>query len=197
MQLKIERLNKKHKFEIWCQLHLTDESQYQIRQFFEKIFYIDPKKIIHNMHLTVYHSRRPMFDLNEKIENCDLTLDTNFTRFMVMAPGGENPRPELIPAERKIGIRVQKRSKFRNCIDEYRKSILEYEDEKVLGLRKPSNRIRNAFGSRHFQPHITFLRAGSDICTDLTKVGEEFREYIHYLHFDKFEVKRTRTNYLK
>jgi hypothetical protein len=181
---------KRHKFEIWCQFMMSKNSQNEVHNFFRRHFFIDNKYLIHNMHVTIYHSRRPMIDLKEVEAKCNYSLDTNETRFMVLAPGGENPHPDLIPAYRKVGIRIKKGTDIRKVIDDYRTEVLKYENNRTLGNRKPSNRSRNAFGSRYFQPHISILKAGSGIISDLSKVGESFRDYVHELHFDKYIIRR-------
>jgi 2'-5' RNA ligase len=107
---------------------------------------------------------------------------------MVMAPGGENPRPELSPAMRKVGIRVHNKSNFRKTIDELRNELIEFETKEVLGNRIQSSRSRNAFGSKFFQPHITLLKAGSGIQDDLTEVGNLFRDCVNEITFDKFVI---------
>lgn len=184
---------KKHKYEIWCLLMLSKNSEKKVHDFFINNFYIDKRFLIHNMHITVYHARRPMWGLEELDITCNHIVDTMDTRFMVLAPGGENPRPNLVPAERKVGIRIKKKSDLRNQIDSYRELIIQHEDETVLGIRKSSSKSRNAFGSRHFQPHLSILKSGSGIKTDLTLVGEEFREIVHELAFSKYIIERKQT----
>jgi hypothetical protein len=63
-----------------------------------------------------------------------------------------------------------------------------YETPDVLGLRQPSNHIRNAFGARHFQPHITLLKKGFGLDRDLTKIGEAFRASISPIRLNRFIV---------
>lgn len=133
-----------------------------------------------------------MPDVEEINKTCRLSIDTLDTRFMVLAPGGENPRPNLIPAKKKVGIRIHKSSKFRDKILEYRQQFFLHETPKVLGLRKPSSKTRNAFGARSFQPHIAILKSGSGIQTDLTEVGDDFRDFVHEIHFDRFIIHKRR-----
>lgn len=187
-------MEKKSKFEIWAQFHLSKRSVSEIHEFFRSEFDIRPEFLISDLHLTIYHARRPMPELIETNRACHLTIDTLDTRFMVMAPGGENPRPELDPARRKVGIRVKRSSSLMERIYSYRDSLIAHETEKVLGLRKPSSKRVNAFGSRHFQPHISILRAQSGIMRDLTIVGESFRDIVTEIHFDRYSVK-IRRNY--
>ena len=169
---------------------LSKSSENEVHNFFIKQFYIDYQFLIRNMHITVYHARRPMFSLDELETSCNHVIDTMDTRFMVLAPGGENPHPNLIPAKRKVGIRIKNGTELRTEIDNYRKLAIQHEDKTALGNRKPSTRKHNAFGSRYFQPHLSILKSGSGIKTNLTDVGEEFRDFIHELVFDKYIIQR-------
>ena len=183
---------KKNQFEVWAQFKVAPKSVKDIHDFFIKEHNIHPDFLINNLHLTVYHSRRPMPDVVEMSKPCSFTLDTIESRFMVLAPGGENPRPELVPGRRKVGIRIKKSSEFMNVIMAFRKEFFLFETEEVLGKRKPSSKVRNAFGSRHFQPHITILKSGSGIQTNLTEVGDDFRDFVHEIKFDKVIVQKKR-----
>jgi hypothetical protein len=179
-------------FEIWSFLRVSEKSIYEIHDFFRNEYNVSPKFILSKLHLTVYHSRRPMPNLQESDEICYHSIGTLDTRFMVLAPGGENPRPDLIPAQKKIGIRIKKDSEFRTTINEYRNLLLMHESSRVLGIRKPSSNTRNAFGARNFQPHISFLKAGSGVKKNLTEIGENFRNTIQEIYFDKFIVQKRR-----
>jgi hypothetical protein len=181
-------IDKKIQFEVWAQFRVAMKSVIEIRDFFIYEYNISPEFLIPNLHLTIYHSRRPMPNVAEVFKSCHLSIDTLDTRFMVLAPGGENPRPDLVPAKKKVGIRVRKASAFREKIIEYRKQFFIHETPNVLGLRKPSSKSKNAFGARHFQPHIAILKSGSGIQTNLTEVGENFRDCVHEIHFDKFLI---------
>lgn len=180
--------DKQIQFEVWAQFRVARKSITDIQDFFIEEYNISPEFLIPNLHLTIYHSRRPMPNVEEVFKSCHLSIDTLDTRFMVLAPGGENPRTDLVPAKRKIGIRIHKSSAFRKKILEYRKEFFLHETPKVLGLRKPSSKTKNAFGARHFQPHIAILKSGSGIQTDLTEVGDNFRDFVHEIHFDKFLI---------
>jgi hypothetical protein len=133
-----------------------------------------------------------MSSLNEIKRTLLFSIDTLETRFMVLAPGGENPRPDLIPGKLKVGIRVKNGSTLRKKIIELRDSLIAHETEYVLGNRKPSTKSRNAFGARNFQPHIALLNAGSGIQTNLTEVGNNFRDSIPEIYFDKFIIQKVR-----
>ena len=58
-----------------------------------------PKKAVHRrMHLTVYYARRFLPGLAEDLSTpISIELNVAETRFMVLAPGGENPRREFLP----------------------------------------------------------------------------------------------------
>jgi len=116
-----------HKTEVWAKLFLCVSDRDRIRDFFVSEFGITPPYIISNMHLTVYHARRPMPGVVSVTEAVNVVLQASETRFMVMAPGGENPRPDLDPARCKIGIRVHKQSSVLPAILKFRERLLRYE----------------------------------------------------------------------
>jgi hypothetical protein len=179
---------KAHTTEVWARLCLCDDDCARIRAFFVSELGIKRRSIVRKMHITVYHARRPMPGVVSVSEPAHVILPAIETRFMVMAPGGENPRPELDPASRKVGIRVHKQSTALPEILEFRRRLLQLETQRVLGNRSPSTHRRNAFGARHFQPHMVVLRAGSGIHRDLTLLGSRFREGLGELTFDTFSI---------
>lgn len=185
---------KAHTTEIWAQLFLCERDRARIHDFFVTEFDVKSRYVIRNMHITVYHARRPIPGVVPMTKPVALVLPAVETRFMVMAPGGENPRPELNPAGRKIGIRVHKRSAALPAILGLRKRLLRHETQRILGRRPPSTDRSNAFGARHFQPHMAVLRAGSGIPRDLSRVGTMFRERLGDLRFDRFEIDVVRRN---
>ncbi|MBC5794865.1 hypothetical protein H5968_06820 [Sphaerospermopsis sp. LEGE 00249] len=178
----------KHRFEVWSQLWLSHEDRDRIQDFFTSEIGVKPRFVVKNMHITVYHARRMLPDLKPCLENVEVFLDANDTRFMVMAPGGENPRDYLNPGRRKVGVRIHRQSIIRQVILEFRARLTKLETKRVLGARLPSSHNRNAFGARHFQPHMTLLWAGSGIDHDLTKIGVPFRKMLGTLKFDKFSI---------
>lgn len=176
------------KFEVWAQLLLSDKDCERLREFLVNRFSIKPKHIVRKMHITVYHARRQMIGLQTIVEPVRIVLPGNDTRFMVLAPGGENPRPNLAPAHRKVGIRVQRQSAAMPLILSLRERLLHYETPEVLGARQPSTHRTSAFGARSFQPHMALLRAGSGVHHDLTVLGEPFRKHVGDLIFDRFQI---------
>jgi hypothetical protein len=174
--------------EVWAKLLLSRGDSHRVRAFFIAECGIKSHHVVSNMHLTVYYARRPMPGVLPLTEPARVVVPANETRFMVMAPGGENPRPNLEPSRSKIGIRVHRRSSAIPAILEYRQRLLTQETPTVLGRRPPSGRWKNAFGARHFQPHVTLLRRGSGIDGDLTILGRLFRNHLKNLVFDRFVV---------
>lgn len=176
------------KIEVWAQLWLRAEDCARIRELLISENLVKPKSIIPNMHLTVYHARRPMPGLSPVNQLVTIVVPAAQTRFMVLAPGGENPRLELEPRLCKVGVRIQRSNVARAEIQAFRDQLLAHETPNVLGGRHPSTSQRNAFGARHFQPHIALLRPGSRIDRDLTKTGALFRRRIEHLTFDRFSI---------
>ncbi len=166
---------QKSRYEVWAYLNVCVSDEERIRQFLTQQMGIHPRYIFGRMHLTVFYARRFVPELQPLIEEANVLLPAQDARFMVLAPGGENPRPDLDPAANKVGIRVHRQSSASPLIQSYRARLLAYETLTVLGIRKPSTAKTSAFGARHFQPHMTLLRSGSGIARDLTMIGEEFR----------------------
>lgn len=185
-------LPKQTTFEVWAQLFLSSSDCERIRIFLTQKFNIKTKFIPKKMHVTVYYARRPMPSLVATNESVSIVVPAVDTRFMVMAPGGENPRPNLDPAQRKVGIRVQWQSHAMQHIQTLRERLLKFETPEVLGRRSPSTLRANAFGARGFQPHMTLLRAGSGAHRDLKLLGAPFREHIGELHFNRFQIEIVR-----
>lgn len=172
--------------EVWAQLLLSANDSARVQDFFLKVIGVQRRCLVRAMHITVYYSRRPMPGLEPVSEPASLIIPAQDMRFMVMAPGGENSRPELDPASRKIGVRVHKPSTATPHIRAYRDRLLKHETEAVLGKRAASTHATNAFGARHFQPHMSVLRAGSGVDRDLRTIGDQFRESLGSLTFDTF-----------
>lgn len=185
-------MTPRDKTEVWAQLVLCETDSCRIQDFFLTRVGVKRRCLVRAMHITVYHCRRPMPGVEPLSEPASVIIPAQDMRFMVMAPGGENPRLELDPALRKIGVRVHRPSTATSIIRAYRERLLQYETREVLGKRSPSTHATNAFGARHFQPHMSVLRAGSGIDRDLKIIGQQFRESLGNLTFDKFLVEVVR-----
>jgi hypothetical protein len=141
-----------------------------------------------NLHVTVYHARREITDLSDSKETVEVLIEPNSLRFMVMAPGGENPRGDIDPSQNPIGIRIKRNSAGTEKLLDLRSRFYRLETVEVLGSRKPSSHTRNAFGARYFQPHITLLRPGLPIDRDLAEIGTMFRKAVSPIRLDRFVV---------
>lgn len=173
-------------------LFLSKRDAHRIRRFFISEIGVKPRFVLRNLHITVYHAGRNMPGIKPVSEPAKVVLPALETRFMVMAPGGENPRPNLEPARRKVGIRVHRQSEAMEAILKFRQRLVEHESQSVLGNRKPSTSRKSAFGARRFQPHVTLLRPGSGIDRDLTKIGTRFREVFREFTFNRFAIEVTK-----
>src|SRR6266542_3773932 len=96
--------------EVWAQLLLCAADVERLRDFLAIQCGLKRGYVARRMHITVFHARRPMPGITPSSEPTNVVLPAADTRFMVMAPGGENPRPELDPMRRTVGIRVHKQS---------------------------------------------------------------------------------------
>lgn len=178
---------RRRRVEVWAQLLLANAEQERITDFFECLG-VRRKHVARRMHVTVYHARRNLPELRQRLETVAMRLPASDTRFMVLAPGGENPRGDLVPSEHKIGIRVKWNSEMRRAVNHLRAEFFPMETMDVIGRRSPSDLRRNAFGARHYQPHMTLLRPGSGVHSDLRVVGEQFRAFFDTLSFDRYFV---------
>lgn len=182
------KYNPDIRHEVWAQLLLSEPDRERLCQFLIQEFGIKPRYVVRKMHLTIYHARRPMPELVPTIEHVKIILPATETRCMVMAPGGENPRQNIHPAHRKVGIRVHRQSAAMPEIISLREQLIEHETPQILGKRTRSTNKTNAFGARHYQPHMTLIRPGNGIHHDLTRIGIPFREIIGDLTFDRFQI---------
>lgn len=175
--------------EIWAQLKLCADDCKRVRELLITELGFDRRFVFRDFYLRVYYARRPLRGVGSVTEVAHVVLPVAATRLMVLAPGGENPRPELDPATHMIGFRIQRANPARSVIMEYRARLLVHESVRVRGRRLPSDHRWNAFGARHFQPHFALLRPGSGVGRDLRLVGVPFRERFKELAFDQFVIK--------
>ena len=170
-------------------LWVSNNSQREIKQILHYECKIPESVIQRRMHLTIYHGRRILPGLIPKLEYVHIVADVIETRFMVLVPGGENPRREIKPSDHSVGIRLTKRNVAIDEIQKLRAKIYKFETTDVIGNRTPTSAWKNCFGARNYQPHIKLLQSGNKIHRDLTKIGVIFRGNIDRIVFDKFEVK--------
>ena len=179
--------------EVYALLWVTRRDENRLADFFAS-WGISEAAIQRGMHLTVYYARRVLPGLrpSKLSRTVEIEVDIAETRFMVLAPGGENPRPELDPPRRSVGVRLTKRNKAITQIQALRSEMRLLETPAVVGGRKPSTQWRSSFGARMYQPHIKLLRPGSEVDRDLTKLGEAFRMAFTTIEFGKFTIKERR-----
>ena len=182
-------MTKNYDYEIYALLWVSRRSTIIIRDLLSCECKIPVKAIERKLHLTVYHGRRKLPGLTSYSRAVSIVADALETRFMVFAPGGENPRPGLEPSKHSVGIRLTRRNQAIEGIQNLRTDISRFETKDVIGNRKPTSAWTNCFGARHYQPHIKLLRPGSEIDYNLTKLGEIFRSKIDEIEFDRFQVR--------
>ena len=188
MHTATDQPRQSHSFEVNAILWVSKASEEQLREFFVDTLGIKKSRLQSDLHLTVYHGRRALPALIEQDEPITLVLPTTETRFMVLAPGGENPRDNLDPNSLPVGIRLTKRNPAIPAIQDLRRRIYSKENKRVLGQRSPTTAWRNAFGSRHYQPHIQLLKPWHKVGARLTELGELFRSQVDAIAFDRFQV---------
>lgn len=124
----------KHLNTVWAFLYASEESAEKVRAFFlEEGFF--SKHLNKDLHLTVYHARRRLVGLESCEEKCNLVIYSNDLRFMIMAPGGENPRPQLHPKNSFVGVRLRRTSDATAYIRNLRGRFYLLETDKVLNGR--------------------------------------------------------------
>ena len=102
----------------------------------------------------------------------------------------KNPKKNINPASKSVGLRLTKRNIAIPSILEIRRKI--YQNEPDLKNRKNTSDWRNAFGAKNFQPHMTLLKPGNSMPNDLSEVGTLFRDNFQELNFQKLLVKKYR-----
>ena len=177
-----------HNYEVNAMLRVAETSAALIRAFFVEAYGVKPSRLASGLHLTIYHGRRPLPGINETSRPLRITANTAETRFMVLAPGGENPRDDLDPRSQSLGIRIMRRNPAITDIQSLRRAVYRLETDWVIRSRSRTTAWRNCFGSRHYQPHIQLLRPWHKISPPLTQVGARFRSEISEIHFDRFEI---------
>ena len=173
---------------LYALLWLTRRSEARIADFLLANG-IRAEAIQKGMHLTVYHARRPLPGVRLGRRPVAISADVAETRFMVMAPGGENPRDDLDPTRQSVGLRLTRRNAAIADILALREEISQHETPEILGSRKRSNARNNAFGARNYQPHVKIVGSRAGMPYDLTAIGNAFRASLRTLQFQSFEVR--------
>ena len=189
---RLERHSKrlpKSEHAVWAIALLSAESETEVHRFLISSLGVSRQFLRKNLHLTIYHSRRRLPGLEDYQEDIKVEVEPKYWRFMTIAPGGENPRPDIDTSKRPVGVRIQRAAPAYNQILELRSRFYPFETQEALAGRKPSGDRRSAFGSHHYQPHVSLLRSGSGIDPSLSKAGVLFRTAVPKLTFDRFSVR--------
>ena len=179
------------KYEVRGLLWVTRESEKRIRLFLADQG-VPEKFVASGLHLTVYYGRMALPGIQVGSRTVNVIANTSETRFMPMTPGGESPRPEVDPNEHRIGLRLTKRNRAIGQIQGFRAGYYEREKTTITSeICKPTKAWTSAYGAPRYQPHITVLKPGSGIDSDLTKLGEAFRREIEEIEFGRLETKES------
>ena len=173
-----------HTYEINAILQVSEVCESKIRTWLLECLRVKPSRIKSSLHLTVYHGRRPLPSLVEHRSRVDIVASTDETRFMVLVPGGENPRGDLDPRQHSVGLRLTKRSEAISEIQKIREQVYRHETKKIVGVRTPTTAWTSCFGARNYQPHIQLLKPWHKVESDLSEIGRAFRSTIHEVSFD-------------
>lgn len=171
-------------YEYHAGIYLSQHSTQRLKQTLTRIGINESSFILHP-HITIYYAEtevrlQPAFN-----QICDIHIEAEFLRFMVMVPGGENFSDTIIPKNHKIGLRIQRQANAMQDIYALRKEWMDQERQK-MNLDQYSGYRRSAFGAPHYQPHLTILSAQNGISDILRPYGDALREQVGALHFDRY-----------
>ena len=177
-------------YNFYALLWIDKENEKKIANILKNKCGVSEEYIQRGMHLTIYHGKRRLPGIKPSRTYEIIKSNVNETRFMVFAPGGENPRKDINPNKKPVGIRLTRRNIAIPRLLELRRSIYKHENETVLkNRRQRTSDWKNAFGSSHYQAHIVMIRPGSNINKNLTVLGKIFRKELRNIYFRKFEIK--------
>ena len=108
---------------------------------------------------------------------------------MVLVPGGENPRSGVVPSQHSLALRLTTRNLAVPEIQALRGELMQLETDDVLGTRDRSTRTRNAFGARHYQPHLKICGPHNGAPQNLTRFGKHLRASLDVVRFSFYEVR--------
>ena len=177
-----------HRYEINAILQVSETCESTIKAWLLEYLRVRPGRIKSNLHLTVYHGRRPLPGVIEHRSSIDILAPTDEMRLMVLAPGGENPRDSIDPRQNSVGLRLTRRNDAVPEIQRIREQIYGHETEEIVGSRTPTTAWKSCFGARHYQPHIQLLKPWHKVETSLSEIGSSFRSTIHEISFDTLTI---------
>ena len=128
-------------------LFVAESSESEIREFLVNAVGVRVGRVVREPHLTVYHARRKM-DVHECEEKTSITIPSLDFRFMLMAPGGENPRSDPGPDELADRHSASKAIGAEDCRVGLSVAVLRVGDARGLGIASSldghSERLRGA-----------------------------------------------------
>ena len=183
----------------YCSIELSKTSSDQINSFLKK-WGVSEKCLFQSHHLTIYEIpllKFSEFSLNESkiLQIHEVQMNRTYlsdeTRFMVMSPGGDNPKNKKSVHRSKIGIRFTKRSALFNELDAIRKHLSFLDNQAIPLTSSKTGRNDNAYGIKRFIPHITLINRNNNLLNNLYDLGAAFREHLPEITFSdiKMEVK--------
>ena len=186
---RIDRRVPRHRHRAFVLLRLSKSSEKRLSDFLVDQLNFPRSRLKRNLHITLYEARRRLEGLSSFERSALIRVPSDVWRFMVVAPGGENPRPDIDQLTRPLALRTVRTSDAYQSIQKLRSEFLAFETDKVLSGRRTSGPRRNAFGSRHYQPHVTLIGSGHGIEGDLSEYGEVLRRQLGDLEFDKLSCR--------
>jgi hypothetical protein len=172
---------------LYVKAEMSEISRRKLIDFLRGNDLIKNEKILDSFHITIYLAEFKTIYRGNEIRPISLRVPIEETRLMVMAPGGENPRPDIDPMRCAIGARIR-RGAAREYIYDLRREFYHVEDSIYFGRRKKSSNTHNAYGAKIFQPHFTMTESAALIEDNLRDIGEKMRSEIKYVSFDKMYV---------
>jgi len=175
---------------VYALLWLDSPSAHALRAALEEAG-LHPPSLLSSFHLTVYHARRFIPGLRPIRRTISIDCDLAETRTMVLVPGGENPRPGVIPSRHSLALRLTTRNSAIPEIQSLRAELAQMETDDVIGPRARSTRNRNAFGARYYQPHLKVCEPRNAAPQNLTEFGKALRARLDFVRFGFYEVRTT------
>ena len=175
---------------VYALLWLDSPSAQALRAALEEAD-LHPPSLLLSFHLTVYHARRSIPGLRPIRRAVSIVCDLAETRTMVLVPGGENPRSGVIPSRHSLALRLTTRNVAIPEIQALRAELTQMETVDVIGTRARSTRSRNAFGARHYQPHLKVCKPRNGAPQNLTEFGKFLRAQLNFVRFGFYEVRTT------
>ncbi len=174
-------------------IFLSDCSERKLRAFCIEELQIPSRLVRKDLHVTVYHARRPIDGVGDAIEPINISVPVSELRAMAMAPGGENPRADIDPTRTSVGIRIRRQMAPRR-----RSSVCGRGFSRSRQRRCWATGRRARVGPARSAPEATTppdtAQAGAIRDPDLSKFGARLRTSLDNLTFDRLVVRCRRSD---